>query len=141
MPQPGASIHHSKVDLWLIAVTALSVATSTGALLAVFLKGGVPAAVLAGTALLLLVAGIGLPLWVLLGTRYELTPERLLIRCGPFRWTVPLREIRAVTPTRNPLSSPALSLDRLRIDYGRGSSVMISPRDKDRFLADLARCR
>ena len=141
MPQPDASIHHSKVDLWLIAVTALSVATSTGALLAVSLKGGVPAAVLAGTALLVLVAGAGLPLWVLLGTRYELTPERLLIRCGPFRWTVPLREIRAVTPTRNPLSSPALSLDRLRIDYGRGSSVMISPRDKAGFLADLERYR
>jgi membrane protein YdbS with pleckstrin-like domain len=141
VPQPGASIHHSKVDLWLIVVIALSLATSTGAVLAVFLKGGVPAAVLASTALLVLVAGIGLPLWVLLGTRYELTPERLLIRCGPFRWTVPVREIRAVTPTRNPLSSPALSLDRLRIDYGRGSSVMISPRDKARFLADLEQRR
>ncbi len=103
-PHTDTSVHASKVDLWLIAVTALSVATSTGAVLAVFLKGGVPAAVLASTALLVLVAGIGLPLWVLLGTRYELTPERLLIRCGPFRWTVPLR-------------------------------------DKDRFLADLARCR
>jgi hypothetical protein len=140
-PHTGTSIHASKIDLWLIAVTALSVATSTGALLAVSLKGGVPAAVLASTALLLLVAGIGLPLWVLLGTRYELTPERLLVRCGPFRWTVPLREIRAVTPTRSPLSSPALSLDRLRIDYGRGSSVMISPRDKAGFLADLERYR
>jgi hypothetical protein len=137
----GGTTYSSKIDRWLIVVIALSVATSTGAVLAVSLKGGVPAAVLAGIALLVLVAGIGLPLWMLLGTRYEITPERLLVRCGPFRWTVPLREIRAVTPTRNPLSSPALSLDRLRIDYGRGSSVMISPRDKARFLADLERCR
>ncbi len=141
MTKAGGTTYSSKIDRWLIVVIALSVATSTGAVLAVSLKGGVPAAVLAGIALLVLVAGIGLPLWMLLGTRYEITPERLLVRCGPFRWTVPLREIRAVTPTRNPLSSPALSLDRLRIDYGRGSSVMISPRDKARFLADLERCR
>jgi len=102
-------------------------------------EGGVPAVVMVPVTLVL---GAGLPLWVLLGTRYELTPGRLRIRCGPFRWTTPLNEIRAVEPTRNPLSSPALSLvDRLRIDYGRGSSVMISPRDKARFLAELERLR
>lgn len=134
----GASIHASKVDAWLVLVTALTVATSAIAAWVMIREGGVPAVVMVPVTLLL---GAGLPLWVLRGTRYELTPGRLLIRCGPFRWTVPLKEIRAVEPTRNPLSSPALSLDRLRIDYGRGSSVMISPRDKARFLAELDRYR
>lgn len=134
----GAAIHASKVDAWLVLVTALTVATSAIAAWVMIREGGVPAVVMVPVTLVL---GAGLPLWVLLGTRYELTPGRLLIRCGPFRWTVPLSEIRAVEPTRNPLSSPALSLDRLRIDYGRGSSVMISPRDKARFLAELDRYR
>ena len=135
---PGASIHASKVDAWLVVVTALTSAASAAAAVVMIREGGVPAVVMVPVTLLL---GAGLPLWILLGTRYELTPGRLLIRCGPFRWTVPLKEIRAVEPTRNPLSSPALSLDRLRIDYGRGSSVMISPRDQARFLADLERLR
>ena len=134
----GASIHTSKVDTWLILVAALAAGASVGVAVALLREGGVPVVVLVPVVVVL---GAGLPLWTLFGTRYELTPGRLRIRCGPFRWTVPLNEIRAVTPTRNPLSSPALSLDRLRIDYGRGSSVMISPRDQARFLEDMGRYR
>ena len=85
--------------------------------------------------------GVGLPLWLLLGTRYILEPDQLLVRSGPFRWRVPIADIVRITPTTNPLSSPALSLDRLRIEYGRGSAIMISPRDKDRFLRDLEELR
>ncbi len=134
----GASTHSSKVDTWLILVAALAAGASVGVAVALLREGGVPVVVMVPV---MVVLGAGLPLWTLFGTRYELTPGRLRIRCGPFRWTVPLNEIRAVTPTRNPLSSPALSLDRLRIDYGRGSSVMISPRDQARFLAELERLR
>jgi hypothetical protein len=50
-------------------------------------------------------------------------------------------DITAITPTSNPLSSPALSLDRLRIDYGKGRSVMISPRDKQGFLGAMESAR
>jgi hypothetical protein len=39
-----------------------------------------------------------------------------------------------VEETRNPLSSPALSLDRLKITYGNGKRIMISPADKIGFL-------
>ena len=134
----GASSHSSKVDTWLIRVAALAAGASDGVAVALLREGGVPVVVMVPVVVVL---GAGLPLWTLFGTRYELTPGRLRIRCGPFRWNVSLNEICAVTPTRNPLSSPALSLDRLRIDYGRGSSVMISPRDQARFLADLERLR
>jgi hypothetical protein len=134
----GASIHSSKVDTWLILVAALAAGASVGVAVALLREGGVPVVVMVPVVVVL---GTGLPLWTLFGTCYELTPGRLRIRCGPFRWTVPLNEIRAVTPTSNPLSSPALSLDRLRIDYGRGSSVMISPRDQARFLEEMGRYR
>jgi Bacterial PH domain/Sodium:solute symporter family len=43
--------------------------------------------------------------------------------------------------TRNPLSSPALSLDRLCIHYkvgGKRRMVMISPADKESFLRVIA---
>jgi hypothetical protein len=39
---------------------------------------------------------------------------------------------------RDPGTGPALSLDRLRIEYGSGRALMISPAEKQRFLRDLA---
>jgi Bacterial PH domain len=50
---------------------------------------------------------------------------------------IPLRDIRAITRTRDPRTAPALSLQRLRIDYGVGRCVMVSPREEAQFLADL----
>ena len=75
--------------------------------------------------------------WVLAATDYTLTDTDLRVRSGPFRWRVPLHEIRSIAPTHNPLSSPALSLDRLRIEHGERKWLMISPRDKDGFLREL----
>lgn len=89
-------------------------------------------------------AGAGIGFWVLYGTGYRVGRRALHVRGGPFRWTIALDSILAVTPTSNPLSSPACSLDRLRIDHrgARGDrALMISPAEKAAFLAALAaRC-
>jgi hypothetical protein len=77
----------------------------------------------------------------LLATHYTLEPRQLLVRSGPFKWKVPIKDITSITATSNPLSSPALSLDRLRIEYGRGSAIMVSPRNKDQFLRDIEALR
>lgn len=74
-------------------------------------------------------------------TYYEVTMDRLLIRSGLMRWEVPLAEIESVTPTSNPLSSPAWSLERLEVKRtGTGSprSIMISPQRTDEFLREVA---
>lgn len=77
-------------------------------------------------------------LWVLYSTRYRLERDALVVRSGPFRWKVGLDSIEEVVPTRNPLSSPACSLDRLRIRYaGSRIGIMISPESKGAFLRDL----
>lgn len=72
--------------------------------------------------------------------RYGLDDTHLLVRFGICRQRIPLIDIVEVRPTHNPLSSPALSLDRLNVQFGRGifRSVMISPADRNRFLDDLA---
>ena len=67
----------------------------------------------------------------------------LLVRCGRLvRYTIPLAEIREVRPSAELLSSPAsCSYDRIKVVYA-GSvyrSLLISPRDRDRFLDELAR--
>lgn len=128
----------SKVDSWLAIVLTLSSVFSL-AVSASMLTSGDARMLLVAAALVLI--GAGLPLWLLLRTHYSLTATDLDIVSGPFRWHVPISDIRSVTPTRNPLSSPALSLDRLRIDYGTKKWLMISPRDKDGFLKALERRR
>ena len=80
-------------------------------------------------------------LWTALGTSYTLDARSLHVRCGPFRWTIALSEIHSVTPTRDARSSPALSLDRLRIEYGARRPILISPRDQEAFLRDLEQRR
>lgn len=69
-------------------------------------------------------------------TYYAIEGDTLLIRSGFMKWRVPIRDIRSIAPTRSALSSPALSLDRLRIQYG-GKTIMISPEEKQRFIEAL----
>jgi hypothetical protein len=127
-------VFRSKVDSWLAAVLLGSAGICVAAVVLVGVKES-PGLALAVAPLVLI--GAGLPLWLLRSTHYTFDDSTLHIRCGPFAWRVPLREIRAVTPTRDPLSSPALSLDRLRIEFGRMGSIMVSPEDKEAFLAEL----
>jgi len=90
--------------------------------------------------LILLASAAAFMLWVLYGTDYTLAEGTLLIRCGPFRYRVSLEEIDSVRPSRNPLSSPACSLDRLLIKWKAGRKrILISPTPKTEFLRELDR--
>jgi hypothetical protein len=95
-----------------------------------------------GEALLLFCLTLLLPvilIWMWLTTYYVLDESSLIIRFGPFKKVIPLNEIRSVKKTSNPLSSPALSLKRLKISYGRYDFVLISPTDRDEFMKILAK--
>ena len=124
-------------DWWITAIIWGSVATLVVPL------AGLAAPPIAGSRLLSVavpLAGAVFMLWILYGTFYVFSGDRLVIRCGPFRFAVPLSEIDSVEPTSNPLSSPACSLDRLLLRYGT-RRMMISPADKAGFLAELqTRC-
>jgi hypothetical protein len=129
-------VYPSKRDWWVTALLWFAVigmlGASTGLLRsseALPLRLGVPAFSI------LVVAFV---LSVLYGTNYRLTFQTLIIRSGPFKWMIPLDSIDEVYPTRNPLSSPACSLDRLHVRHRRSRmGVMISPEDKTSFLYDL----
>lgn len=129
------SIHRSKMDTWLIVTLGFSAMVSLAAAgLMIYVESSPMtwsvAAFTAGV-------GAGLPLWLFASTYYKIEPDYLLVRCGPFKFSILLAEISGITPGRSLLSSPALSLDRLRIDYGHGKSLMVSPRDKEQFMKDI----
>lgn len=75
--------------------------------------------------------------WLYFATKYVVTDDALIVHGGLFTKTIPLPSITSVTDTRNPLASPAFSLDRLEIKYGEGKMILISPKDKAAFRADL----
>lgn len=135
-PLESAARYPSKRDLWLVVVLWLSIATMLFGAWVVWQAPGTALFRVGLTAVFALFAGF--MIWILHGTRYELRDEALVIRSGPFRWSRSVHAIREVRPTHNPLSSPALSLDRLAIRFrGHKLPVMISPVRRDEFLADL----
>ncbi|MEW7864553.1 PH domain-containing protein [Aeromonas diversa] len=134
-----AILYRSKIDTWLAVVLVFAVLASlAGAVTALSVE---PTALAWPIALVAVTVGAGLPTWLLTTTYYRLEGDTLFVSSGPIRLRIPLREIVNITPTNSPLSSPALSLDRLRIEYGRGKSVMISPRNKEEFIRNLEAAR
>ena len=127
-------VYKSKIDLWLGAVLWVAIVLCFIPLLSA-IPSGTPGEIL--MAVITMLVGAGIPLWLIANTRYILSDTDLLIKSGPFRWRLALGDIHNISPTRNPFSSPALSLDRLKIDYGHYQSVMISPKNKTEFLQDL----
>lgn len=125
-------VFKSKVDWWLRLVLAFVIVVEFVAIGSVILEQRDPVATT--VTILVCLAALALFASVLLATRYTIDRGVLRVRCGPFRWKVPLKSITAVEETRNPLSSPALSLDRLRIRYGKRRQIMVSPADKAGFL-------
>ncbi len=122
----------SKVDRWILVLILVVIVVQVVAVTAAISEAGEPGMI---TSLILTMIGIAaLMVWLLLGTHYTVDRGIIRIVSGPFRWKVPVDEITSVRPTRNPLSSPALSLDRLSIRYGKRRRIMISPADKAGFL-------
>jgi PH (Pleckstrin Homology) domain-containing protein len=130
--------YRSKVDWWIALLLCLPPVASIAVCVALVLDGKI-SELPWGIASVLLVLGVyfGLifPMW------YGLDDTHLLVRFGICRRRIPLADVLEVHPTHNPLSSPALSLDRLRVRFGQGffKAVMISPVDRNRFLDELAK--
>lgn len=75
--------------------------------------------------------------WMWFGTGYRITTAELHVKAGPFRWRVPLSSIRRVRRTSSPLAAPALSLRRLEIVLENGDFVLVSPANREGFIALL----
>ena len=75
---------------------------------------------------------------IFLNTGYHIKGRTLQIRCGMFfKKYIRVDDIRRLAETNNPLSSPATSLDRIEIVYGKTGRIMVSPQDKAGFIRYL----
>ncbi len=119
-------------------VVIYAAALSSAACAVIVLVTGLTFANIMVFAVLLLV-GVGLPVWLVAGTRYVIDKDRLIVHGGPFKWRIELADIESVYATNNPISSPALSLDRLAICYKPNKQLIISPKNKAAFVEALNR--
>ncbi len=126
----------SKIDTWVWLAFAISIVAVAVSAAPAFLADDVALPFVFAT---LGACGLamGLFLWMLLSTYYVVEEQTLRIQSGPFRWRLKRDEIRTLSRTRSPLSSPALSLDRIEIRYGARGRVLVSPEDAQGFAAAL----
>jgi len=90
-------------------------------------------------AAIILVPVITFPTWLLFSTYYRIDAAILRIHAGPLSWSVPLNQIREITPSRSLTSAPALSLNRIKIEYGYYQhAIWVSPKYKTAFLEALS---
>lgn len=70
--------------------------------------------------------------------KYILTPEQLTVDSGFSNTLIPIKNIVKLDKTNSLLSSPALSLDRIKITYldtsSKQKNIIISPNDSDKFI-------
>lgn len=76
--------------------------------------------------------------YTLLSIRYTVTSGTLRIQCGfLYDETIDIKNIVSINETRNAMSSPAASLDRLEVRLASNNTILISPADRTGFLNAL----
>ncbi|MBO0322059.1 PH domain-containing protein [Muricauda sp. CAU 1633] len=121
-------IYSSKVDLWLLAFILL--VCGGGIVYSIGQAHWVSVAIQVGILLIIVL--------FLDSFSYEIKEKIVLVKS--FSWIVkeiPIESITEIIETNNPVASPAASLDRLEIVYGKYKSIIISPEDKTGFIDHL----
>ena len=133
-------VYRSKIDWWLgLLLCGTAASMIYIALMPVITGKGVkPWTVIAAMITLLII----LPLFDI---KYVFYSTHLLISCGIYgKYRVEYKTIQHMKETKNPLSSAALSLDRLQIDYMENEyhkTILISPVHKKEFMKKLEQYR
>lgn len=128
-------VYRSRIDWWLAALLLVP----TGFVLYEMVKellGGIVNWPMIGTSLLLVAIIIPLA-----NIKYVLYGEYLKVSCSYFGTErVRYEDMVSAKKTYNPLSSAALSVRRIQIDYvenGAHKMVLISPKNRDAFIEEL----
>ena len=75
--------------------------------------------------------------YVFLSIHYFIGENDLIVKSAfGMKTTVNINSIKKIKETNNPISSPATSLDRIEVFYGK-QSVIISPKRKTEFINHL----
>ena len=116
-------IYKSKVDWWLVLLVA-----------GIFGYPIIDGILTQEYILSVLFSGILLLFFFLSKTiQYKIEGENLII----WHTKIEISTIRKIYRTNNPLSSPALSLDRIAIVYNKFDEILISPKERNELINEL----
>lgn len=131
-------IFRSKIDWWVLGF----IISMTGLLLQLLLtmsaKGTIVQYPEHTTVYILTIILLWSPIFT---TYYSLDTDMLTVRSLFFKWHIPLANIQKISATDHLDVSPALSLQRLRIEYlkdGEKQVILISPKKIDAFRQALS---
>ena len=129
---PSLSIYPSKVDCWLAAVLIIAPVSVIGLGIYLIMMIGVAGwiCLISGLFVAALMAGLAIP------CRYTLTDSSLLIQCGFMTEEIKYEKIKSASLSSNPLSAPALSLSRVKVNLESGFRL-ISPKNREAFIKEL----
>lgn len=121
-------VFNSKVDIWMAIIFIL-----------------VPISMIYGvitepSAVLLLVTAFVIVLLCILffGTKYVIEKDELIVYAGIYKKRIPIQQIRSLRPSKNPLSAPAMSIDRIEITFDPHIQViLVSPKERELFVNKL----
>lgn len=113
--------HQSKVDVYILAAIVLAIA--------VFLMGDYW---IAGPILLVL-------LLCAYPQSYETTPKGLLVRTALTKVVIPYHTISFIGPASEDRGTFSFTADRILIQYGLASDILIAPANRNAFFADMAK--
>ncbi|MCM3723716.1 PH domain-containing protein [Solibacillus isronensis] len=92
------------------------------------------------SAVLLLVTAFVIVLLCILffGTKYVIEKDELIVYAGIYKKRIPIQQIRSLRPSKNPLSAPAMSIDRIEITFDPHIQViLVSPKERELFVNKL----
>jgi hypothetical protein len=126
------SMYPSKIDLWLAAllIGAPLFVIGFGIYLTITSGPSGMIGIYIGLFMGCVMAALSLP------CRYSLTDSALIIQCGLLKEEIRYEKIKNASLSSNPLSAPALSLSRVKVDLENGFRL-ISPINREAFITEL----
>lgn len=70
-------------------------------------------------------------------TRYTIEGEKLIVKSGFMKQTIDIQKITSLRNTKSIIAAPALSIQRLEINYHPYESTQISPKSRTLFVENL----
>jgi hypothetical protein len=132
--QPNALVFRSHVDWRLAAIVFVPAGLAvTGTSASLVRQPHTEAWIALAVSVLVLAFG----LWVYATTAYEVGEAVLIVRSGPVCIRVPIATIRQISTSHAVIAAPALSLRRLKLEYGTYDVAIVSPADHGGFIAAL----
>ena len=118
--------YSSKIDLWILILFCIASVFLLFAIRQCYLQKNLFSSFMM-VYLLMVLAVIWLPVF---NTKYALNDTHLIVRCLFFKWKIKFEDIKSVETIRDFSAAPALSVDRVQIQYtenGVSKSLSISP--------------